>query len=261
MKLLAIIGSHRKNGNTANIVNMLNYELSSQANNNEITVDTVYLAHQNIQMCRGCRVCFDQGEQFCPLKDDLLQIKEKIDTSDVIILASPVYVEDVTGVMKNWIDRMAFVCHRPEYFGKAAYILSTSGLGSTNHTLITMNKAARTWGFSIIGQTTFITNAFMEQEELNKRYKTKISKIADKMIKYYLSSRNLKPSFLALMIFAIQQLYYKKDNNKDTLDYKYWVNRGWLDKDCTYYSKTKSNMLKVILARNVGRLLAKIILK
>ncbi len=261
MKLLVIIGSHRKNGNTANIVNMLNYELSSQANNNEITVNTVYLAHQNIQMCRGCRICFDKGEQFCPLKDDLLQIKEKIAASDVIILASPVYVEDVTGVMKNWIDRMAFVCHRPEYFGKAAYVLSTSGIGSTNHTLMTMNNALRTWGFSVIGQTTFITDAFMELDELNKRYQAKISKIADRIIKHYQSSNSLKPSFLALMIFAIQQQYYKKDDNKDSLDYKYWVKRSWLDKDCIYYSKTKSNLLKVILARSVGRLLAKIVLK
>jgi multimeric flavodoxin WrbA len=261
MKVLTIVGSHRKNGNTANIVNMLNAELSSQANNNEIIMDTVYLAHRNIQMCRGCRVCFDQGEQFCPLNDDLLHIKEKIDGSDLLILASPVYVEDVTGIMKNWIDRMAFVCHRPEYFSKAAYVLSTSGIGSTNHTLITMNKALRTWGFSVIGQITFITDALMEQEELNKRYKAKISKISNKMIKSYQSSSSLKPSFLALMIFAIQQLYYKKDDNRNTLDYKYWVSRGWLDNDCIYYSKIKAVKLKVLSARIIGRFLAKVVLK
>jgi hypothetical protein len=124
-----------------------------------------------------------------------------------------------------------------------------------------MNKALRTWGFSVIGQITFITDALMEQEELNKRYKAKISKISNKMIKSYQSSSSLKPSFLALMIFAIQQLYYKKDDNKDTLDYRYWVNCGWLDNDCIYYSKIKAVKLKVLSARIIGRFLAKVVLK
>lgn len=71
--------------------------------------------------------------------------------ADAIILASPVYVDDVSGITKNWIDRLAHVCHRPEFYGKYAYLLSTTGASSTRHTLRTMN-APMYWGFTIIGR-------------------------------------------------------------------------------------------------------------
>lgn len=44
-------------------------------------------------MCLVCRRCFDVGEGFCPLKDELLSIREKLNKADGVILASPVYVE------------------------------------------------------------------------------------------------------------------------------------------------------------------------
>jgi len=152
MKILSFISSYRKNGNTANIVQLLEDTIESISKQMNIHADfeTVFLGHQNILTCKGCRICFDKGERNYPLNDDLLLIKERIDSADFVILASPVYVEDVNGIMKNWIDRMAFVCHRPEFFGKSAYILSTSGVGSTKHSLMTMNTALRTWGFHIV---------------------------------------------------------------------------------------------------------------
>jgi multimeric flavodoxin WrbA len=35
------------------------------------------------------------------------------------VFASPIYVEDVNGAMKNFIDRMAYNCHRPRFFGRS----------------------------------------------------------------------------------------------------------------------------------------------
>ena len=117
MKILALVGSYRKRGNTARIVAMIAEELQKLATTADeiLEVETVYLAHQDIGLCRGCRVCFDQGEELCPLRDDLLAIKTRMEEADGFIIASPVYVHDVNGVVKNWIDRLAFVCHRPEF--------------------------------------------------------------------------------------------------------------------------------------------------
>ena len=41
-----------------------------------LEMETVYLGQQDINPCRGCRVCFDQGEEICPLKDDLISERE-----------------------------------------------------------------------------------------------------------------------------------------------------------------------------------------
>ena len=221
----------------------------------------MFLSDFNIQPCQGCRTCFDKGEKLCPLKDDLLKLKEYLNDSDIIVAASPVYVEDVNGTMKNWIDRMAFVSHRPEYFYKSAFIMATSGVGSTNHALITMKTALRTWGFTIFGQKKIKLGDLTETKTINKLYTDKICQITNKIQKSYRSKKISYPGFLSLLTFKIQQLYYQQQGNKKSLDYKYWQNNGWLNNHCYYYNIKVSVSLKVFLARITGTLIARIMLK
>jgi multimeric flavodoxin WrbA len=147
MKVMTLISSYRKNGNTERLCSLIEEELQSIAEfqHETLEIERVRLGHTELKTCLGCRVCFDKGEELCPLKDELLLIRKKLDEADGIILASPVYVEDVNGIMKNWIDRMAFNCHRPAFAGKTAVIVSTSGNASTKHALRTMRNALTRW--------------------------------------------------------------------------------------------------------------------
>ena len=76
MKVLAINGSYRVNGNTARIIEMLAAHMGEIATGegSDIEFETVHLGRANIAFCRGCRACFDLGEEKCPLNDDLLSI-------------------------------------------------------------------------------------------------------------------------------------------------------------------------------------------
>lgn len=190
MKVVTLMSSPRKNGNTAGVVEILHEKIKAVCGKSNIPVETetVFLGQLDIKPCKGCRICFDQGEEKCPLKDDLLAIKAKLDEAGCVILASPVYVEDVNGIMKNWIDRMAFVSHRPRFFGKTAFVVSTSAMGSTGHTLRTMRRALGFWGFSVVGQATFAAGALMKQDEMAGRYQAKISKIAAKILGFSVPS-------------------------------------------------------------------------
>ncbi|MDP4090618.1 MAG: flavodoxin family protein, partial [Bacillota bacterium] len=125
MKIISLVSSYRSNGNTIRIVSLIENQLLSIARTDGIglEIERIQIGHSDIRTCLGCRACFDKGEEMCPLKDDLLAIRDKICQADGILAASPVYVEDVNGIMKNWIDRMAFNCHRPAFAGKAAYIV------------------------------------------------------------------------------------------------------------------------------------------
>ena len=200
MKIVALVSSYRKKGNTARVVELVETTLGEIASQKGDVLDfeTIYLGHCEIEMCRGCRMCFNQGEVKCPLQDDVLGIKEKLLAADAVILASPVYVEDVNGIMKNWIDRMAHVCHRPEFAGKYAYLLTTSGVGSTSHALRTLNTALRTWGFYMIGQSGFRTGAYMWQADLEHHYEDKTRKIAGEIISAIHNQRACRPSFLSV---------------------------------------------------------------
>ncbi len=254
MKILACIGSYRTNGNTARLLSLIEEGMRREADQigEKLDFETVYLGHLNIQMCRGCRICFDRGEEHCPLKDDLLVIKAKMKEADGVIIASPVYVDDVSGITKNWIDRLAHVCHRPEFVGKYAYLLATTGASSPGHTLRTLN-ALMYWGFQIIGRAGFKAGALSKREEINTRYKARIERIARSI--FYAVHQKAAPSFFSFMVFKIQQLGWRK-MNPDSIDYRYWNGNGWLDPHRTFYVAPRANRFKVTIARMVGAALA-----
>jgi len=123
MKLLIITGSYRKNGNSAKLAKILAEEVNARnfSAGNIMEVSTIHLSEQMIHPCLGCRICFDKGEDRCPNWEDVEKIKQEMHTADVLILASPVYVEDISGTMKTWIDRFSHICHQLEFGGKYAF--------------------------------------------------------------------------------------------------------------------------------------------
>lgn len=131
MNLLMINGSPNSSGNTNKILEVFTEVIYNTMNSNEFTCKTISLSEMSVAPCRGCRVCFNNSEALCPHKDDVFSIKSSMDEADIIIIGSPVYVEDVTGLTKNWIDRMAYSCHRPFLYGKLVHIFTTSGAGAS----------------------------------------------------------------------------------------------------------------------------------
>ena len=125
MKILAIMGSPRKKGNTYRVVEQVRENLAEYDKN--IEFEYIFLQDQNFQMCKGCFACISQGADKCPLKDDRAEIESKMLKADGIILASPSYAMGVTGLMKNFIDRFAYTLHRPLFFDSAFLAVTTIG--------------------------------------------------------------------------------------------------------------------------------------
>jgi multimeric flavodoxin WrbA len=260
MKILALVSSYRKRGNTARIVQMIEGHMEAIAarRGEPLEFDTLYLGHMDIELCRGCRTCFDRGEEMCPLKDDVPAIKAQVDAADGIILASPVYVNDVNGIAKNWIDRLAYVCHRPAFAGECAYLVATVADSPAKHTLRTMNVALRTWGFHIVGQAGFKMGALMAQEEAESRFEEETAQVANAMFDAISRERFLQPSFLSLMTFKIQQRAWQHEP-PGSMDYQYWKNQGWFDPDRTFYIEHRASRVKVALARLAGAVVARFV--
>ena len=174
--------------------------------------------------------------------------------ADGIVLAGPVYVNDVNGVMKNWIDRMAHVCHRPEFAGKSALLVATTGGTPVKHTVRTMEVALWTWGFRTAGRVGLVTGANMPAEEMKVRHSAAIIRAArEGCFRTWSGKSAMKPSFLSLMIFRIQQSGWRK-SAPGSIDFTYWNDRGWLDtRRCSYFFPHKANPIKVAAARRRGR--------
>lgn len=262
MKIVMIGSSFRSGGNTERILDLLQNALrkEAEAQRVDLEIGRLSLSQETIHPCRGCRLCFDRGEEFCPSKDDVLSIREKLELADAIVAASPVYVEDVNGTMKTWIDRMAFNCHRPAFYGKCAAVLTTSGSGSSGHAAVTLANALSAWGFQVVVRDKFRMGARMEPEQIADFFQPRLNRIAAKLLKAMLRQPIQSPPLSSLISFHIQQANFQKSDRKSK-DRLYWEEHGWLGKEAVCYAGGRPGAVKIFIANLVGFVVRKLILK
>lgn len=256
MKLVIINSSYRKYGNTDVIIKLLKEQLHKEAGNlgDTVEIEEISLSELQIETCRGCRVCFNNSELSCPLKDEVLSIYEKLKQADGMILGSPVYVEDINGSMKNWIDRMAFNCHRPFLSGKPVMLFVTSGRAASNHSIRTLSTAIGTWGGIITGTSIYRMGELMSSDTAKRRYGERVRRQSILLLQ---AIKRGKPSVYSLVAFTVQQAIWRREGDNNSFDYRYWKEQGWLEKRCYYYRKQQKCNIKIRLARLLGLLVSR----
>ncbi len=106
MKVIAFNGSPRGDGNTAILIKYIFDELKKEG----IETELFQLGGKKIQGCIACLKCFQNKDQRCSVKHDIVnECIEKMLKADGIILGSPTYFTDVSTEMKALIDRAGFV--------------------------------------------------------------------------------------------------------------------------------------------------------
>ncbi|WP_319205564.1 flavodoxin family protein [uncultured Ilyobacter sp.] len=99
MKILGIVGSKRKNGNTSALV----MSALESAQGDGVETELIFLGDYSIKGCTGCEGCRDTYK--CVINDDMQKIYPLLMESDAIILGSPTYFYNVTADVKAFIDR------------------------------------------------------------------------------------------------------------------------------------------------------------
>ena len=68
--------------------------------------DNVFLVKKDIKPCTACFTCWLTNPSRCAINDDMKDLIEKFINSDIVVIATPLYVDNVSGIMKNFIDRL-----------------------------------------------------------------------------------------------------------------------------------------------------------
>ncbi len=69
-------------------------------------IEYIKLKDCKIKSCVGCYTCWTKTPGECVFKDDMADLRKKYRKADLVILASPLYIFNVTGLMKNFLDRL-----------------------------------------------------------------------------------------------------------------------------------------------------------
>ncbi len=106
MKVIGFSGSARKGGNTAILIREVFKELEKEG----IETELVELSGKKIKGCIACYKCFENKDQRCAVKDDVINdCIEKILDADGIIIGSPTYFANLSTETKALIDRVGMV--------------------------------------------------------------------------------------------------------------------------------------------------------
>ena len=100
-KVVILLGSPRKNGNTA----ALAAKVAEGAKAAGARVETAYLHGMKIAPCNACQACHEPGAKGCVIQDDMQTLYPKLAEADAIVYASPIYWFTVSAQLKLAMDR------------------------------------------------------------------------------------------------------------------------------------------------------------
>jgi multimeric flavodoxin WrbA len=214
--VIAINGSPRKKKTLA-----LLEKITTHLETYQVQTTVLNLGDYQIGDCTGCEACILRTSR-CVQEDDVQEIKSRIVAADGIILASPVFMMQITGKMKSLIDRTAHWFHRPPNVGKPALAVATTQGAGLGDTLDYLQTVSIQWGMHPTGKIGWrATDKSSRLERHAERFAWHLS----------VDRQFYRPSLKQIMTYQVQKVLALKVFD---IDRAYWEERGW-DQRFYYY--------------------------
>jgi multimeric flavodoxin WrbA len=157
------------------------------------------------------------------IQDSFSEIEQKLKESDGIILSSPVYLRQVSGILKTMIDRTCSHYHRPILVGKPIFSCVTTNASGAKETLKYLKDITVQWGGIPAGYLA-VKLGGVEQAVLKKKI--------DRFCTLLESPKELdRPNWKRIMDFQVQKVLALQVLLQDR---PYWENEGWDQRDYFY---------------------------
>jgi len=225
VKICILNGSVRKK-NTKKVIDAFKKELSTYGSVEFFEVN----AHElELSYCKSCYNCFLKGEETCPHKDVIKGIFAEMISSDGIIIASPAYSLQVPAALKNLIDHLSFVIHRPGLANKKGIVISTTAGAGHKEVAKYLKQILNFWGVDKV--YSFPIRVAAEELEIKKPLEKKLKRGARGFFDDIFKKKKYNPSLKNLFYFSVMKAFYQMGKEEQTVDYLYWKERGWFDLD------------------------------
>lgn len=240
MKKVLLINASNRKKNTYSLLSTIENILKSKGYETEL----INLYNYKIDFCKGCEVCVLKGN--CFIKDDVNLIIKKIIESDGLIIGTPVYLNNMSGILKSFIDRTCSWFHRSEVAQKPTLILANTQGSGIKNTLNSIKEVMIQWGVCICG--TIHRNGRTFNKPIEEKELENFINMIESNGKLY------SPSFKEVYTYNIQRALA---TNIFPLDKKYWKDKQWLYK--AYFKGSKLNLIKKLYGNIIYKMLCKVI--
>ena len=183
--------------------------------------EIIHLFDLKVKFCRHCEACHKKILG-CPIRDDVNWVLRKMLDADGIILASPNYISQVTGLMKTFFDRSSHFIHCKRLLDKYITGVVSSGSGQDKNVLDYIEYYAHTCGAQYSGGISSAAYAVKDKIEDANQLGQKLAR----------DIREKKVFADQIKIIEAGREHFKrimqsrKEDWKE--EYKFWRDKGWL---------------------------------
>ena len=233
MKKVLLIDASLRSGFTAKAAANLTELLGE-----DIRFETLALRESTITQCTGCCLCLSQGSVRCPHRGDgVKEILDRMLESDGVIVMAPNYSLQVPGVLKDLLDRLAYVFHRPRLFGKAFLPVIVQGVYGGGKVAAYLNEVFGFWGMNT-AKGAVLTGGIFPRQSQDARAVAKNSKALAKGVaafrKELYREKPKAPTFFRMMIFRSTRSSMLCFDEALPPDKAYYEEKGWDTADYYY---------------------------
>lgn len=258
-KIIIVNGSLRSSGQTKRVIDLFVGKLGVG-----FDVEIINLKDADIKDCIGCAVCLSRGDELCPLKDERDALLKKMDEADGIVFATPNFSLHVTHLMKNFLDRHAFVFHRPRFFKQVFTSIITQGAFGGRSITKYFKTTAGFWGGRYVSGIvlTLPSASYIPGKAWSLGEQACVDSQVVKLVRRFEEALNRKeppkPSLFRVMMFRLTRTAHKY-SGEDNKDVRHFREQGWLE--APYWYPVRLGLLNLFIGAMIDILAKKLIFK
>jgi multimeric flavodoxin WrbA len=233
-RVVAVNGSpHEGFGNTSQMLTMLGESLSREG----LELEEIFLSQYQIGFCTGCATCLESGS--CWVRDDYNSVVRTVLEADAVILASPVYIFNITAQMKTFLDRSLGYGHRPRGDWKPGLALSVSAGHGETWAADYLGQVLRLFGAFPVGKFTAIAvgpGEFLGRDAVEAR----AADLARDLARAVKEGRRYPPTDQDLRYWQFMSSLIKENRDFMVADYEHWQELGLFKSFEAYVGQTRA---------------------
>jgi multimeric flavodoxin WrbA len=222
MKILAIHGSPRTIRSTTRKLAGLVLEGAAEAG---AEIEMIDLADHLVIPCTACEACSLNG--ICVHNDGVPNLVARMQEADALIVGSPVYIDNISGQMKVFFDRLADAIHYQVLAGKFGCSVATTYESGGDDVISYLNHVLNYLGIISVGGISVATGGKTEAVGENEEAARALGrKLADAIANGFSDS-------VQEAILADNRAYFRAivEENRDLRpqEYERWIKMGWIE--------------------------------